>query len=89
MKKLLLLSSLAFALILSGCYKSFREEIPETWQALELTAEYPIRNVLATDKEILVATVGEFIRLDKDHQVVEQRQLDIGERVYGRPMISK
>ena len=89
MKKLLLLSLLAISLIFSSCYKSFRQEIPETWEALDFTAEYPIKNVFTTGNELYVATVGEFIRFDKDHKIIEQRQLDIGERVYGRPMISK
>ena len=89
MKKIIYTFLCISCLLTSGCYKKFTEPVPEQWQPLDLKTEFPIENVYAGNQELYLGTPGEFVRINGDNEVVEQRQLNTGERVYGRPMLSE
>ncbi|MEL6926559.1 MAG: hypothetical protein AAFO94_21130, partial [Bacteroidota bacterium] len=88
MKKTPLLLIVLVSLSLNSCYKRFTEPIEELWKKVDLQTVFPISNIYAGPQELYIASAGDFVRVDANNEIVELRQLNTGERVYGRPMLS-
>lgn len=76
-------------MVFSSCHYKRPKPQPDLWFALDVETNTPIRNMHVSLTELKLLTDDEYLKLDINGNILEQRDLELPFNFYGRPSIGE
>jgi len=86
MNRIIILVSILCLFAVSACYKA-GPGASNPWEKIDVNPLGPVRSMHAAPVEVLAVTDQEFLRIDSDNQVVEERPIGLAAAYFGRPVL--